>query len=336
MIRKMKVILTLMLTLVMSMATTAAASQSPTSVDVYFVPVHFTFDGKEYAPPEGQRSFIYEGSSYVPLRFVSYSLGKSVQWNSDTYTVTIAEPSSSELISISEYKLNTEVKSQTIGNVDKSNLMPTSLNVYREKVAYVFDGQAKLPTDQQPGFIIDGSLYVPIRFLSESVGKKIDWNPETYTVAAVVKEEVKHLPKEETKDPKTAGAPVVGGVGGVAPGGSVVGGGGGGAAGGGSSAKPTLGSITTLAESRLYALQSSCKSNLSALANQYLLTGNADLIVQGKAKLSACDASFQNIISDVSSQLTSNGYSTDIIQTYRDAYAKAKNDAIAELLKSRP
>jgi hypothetical protein len=331
---KMKVILILLLTMLMSMASTAVAAQSPTSVDVYFVPVHFTFDGKEYAPPEGQRSFIYEGSSYVPLRFVSYSLGKSVQWNSDTYTVTIKEPSSSELISISEYKLNTEVKSQAIGNVDKSNLKPTSLNVYREKVAYVFDGQAKQPTDQQPGFIIDGSLYVPIRFLSESVGKKIDWNPETYTVAAVVKEEVKPLPKE-TKDPKTEGAPAGGGVGGAAPGGSV-GGGGGGVAGGGSSVKLTNESITASAESRLRALESSCRSDLNALASQYLRTKNADLIVQGKAKLSACDASFQNIISDVTSQLTTNGYSTDIIQSYKDAYAKAKDDAIAELLRPRP
>jgi hypothetical protein len=330
--RKMKLMLTLLFTLVLSMAGTATASQSPVSVDVYFVPMHFTFDGKEYAPPEGQRSFIYEGSSYVPLRFVSYSLGKSVQWNSDTYTVTIQEPSSSDLISISEYKLNTEVKNQTIGNADTSNLIPSSLNVYREKVSYVFDGQSKQPSDQLPGFIIDGSLYVPIRFLSESVGKKIEWNPETYTVAAAVKEDI--------KAPNTAGAPVgapvSGGVSGAAPGGSVVGGGGGGPVGGGPNAKPTLDSIKASAESRLYVLQSSCKSDLSALARQYFQTGNADLIVQGQAKLKACDASFQTIISDVSGQLTSNGYSTDILQTYRDAYAKAKNEALAELLKSRP
>lgn len=175
--QRMKAITGLSLAVMMGISAQASAAQAPLDVDVYQVPMHFTFDGKEYAPPEGQQGFIYEGTTYVPIRFISYSLDKAVNWDPNTYTVTIAEPKAADKINISEYKLNTQIYSKSTEKFNKSKLAPSNLKVYKEKINYVFDGVAKKPSDELPGYIVDGSLFVPIRFFSESVGKTINWDP---------------------------------------------------------------------------------------------------------------------------------------------------------------
>ncbi|NQX64800.1 peptidylprolyl isomerase [Paenibacillus alba] len=62
----------------------AASSQ----IDVAFRSLKYMFDGVEKAPTEG-KAFIYEGSTYVPLRFVSEALGKKVEWDEANETVWI-------------------------------------------------------------------------------------------------------------------------------------------------------------------------------------------------------------------------------------------------------
>lgn len=316
---RMKAITGLSLAVMMGVSAQASAAQAPMDVDVYQVPMHFTFDGKEYAPPEGQQGFIYEGTTYVPIRFVSYSLDKAVNWDPNTYTVTIAEPKATDKINISEYKLNTQVFSKSTEKFDKSKLAPSNLKVYKEKINYVFDGVKKSPSDELPGYIVDGSLFVPIRFFSESVGKTINWDPETYSVSAVTKEEKKpevKLPevKPETK-PVTPG-PVGGGGGGGAP-----------------STKLSEASIKADAEAKLTQLKESASSKLQALYDQYKENPSSSLIANGKAILDQIESQFNQIISETTDKLNTNGYDTSIIDSYEDQYNQIKDDALASILK---
>ncbi|MFK7692501.1 peptidylprolyl isomerase [Paenibacillus sp. HJGM_3] len=62
-----------------------------TDIGVYFRELKFVFDGMEKAPPEGQQGFIYNDTTYVPLRFVSESLGKDVNFDNDTGTIWIGK-----------------------------------------------------------------------------------------------------------------------------------------------------------------------------------------------------------------------------------------------------
>ncbi|CAN7342270.1 copper amine oxidase N-terminal domain-containing protein [Paenibacillus sp. LjRoot56] len=317
--QRLKVITGLSIAVMMGISAQASAAQAPLDVDVYQVPMHFTFDGKEYAPPEGQQGFIYEGTTYVPIRFISYSLDKAVNWDPNTYTVTIAEPKTTEKINISEYKLNTQVYSKSTEKFDKSKLAPSNLKVYKEKINYVFDGVKKSPSDELPGYIVDGSLFVPIRFFSESVGKTINWDSETYTVSAVTKEEKKpevKLPevKPETK-PVTPG-PVGGGGGGGAP-----------------STKPSEASIKADAEAKLTQLKESASSKLQALYDQYKENPSSSLIANGKAILDQIESQFNQIISETTDKLNTNGYDTSIINSYEDQYNQIKDDALASILK---
>lgn len=62
-----------------------------TAINVDFIPMKFVFDGVSKALPEGQAGFIYQGRTYVPLRFVSESVGKEVSWDSATQTAFIGK-----------------------------------------------------------------------------------------------------------------------------------------------------------------------------------------------------------------------------------------------------
>ncbi|KRE83788.1 hypothetical protein ASG89_11760 [Paenibacillus sp. Soil766] len=324
--QRMKAITGLSLAVMMGITAQASAAQEPMDVDVYQVPMHFTFDGKEYAPPEGQQGFIYQGTTYVPIRFISYSLDKAVNWDPNTYTVTIVEPKATDKINISEYKLNTQIFSKSTEKFDKSKLAPSSLKVYKEKINYVFDGVKKSPADELPGYIVDGSLFVPIRFFSESVGKTINWNPETYTVSADTKEETKpevKLPetKPETKPVETP--PIGGGAGG----------GGGGGGGGGSTIKASEASIKADAEAQMAQLKADAKAALQALYDQYKENPSPSLIAEGLAKVEQINNQFEQINNDTKAKLSENGYDTSITDSYKEQYEQMKEDELANINK---
>ena len=55
-------------------------------------PIKIFIDGQEKNPPDDMKPFIYNGRTYVALRYVGEAFGKQVDWNGTTRTVTIAEP----------------------------------------------------------------------------------------------------------------------------------------------------------------------------------------------------------------------------------------------------
>ncbi|MCY9692068.1 stalk domain-containing protein, partial [Paenibacillus alginolyticus] len=66
----------------------SAYAEGSSKVDVFFRNIKIMFDGVEKKSAEG-KVFVYENLTYVPLRFVSESLGKEVGWNEETQTVWI-------------------------------------------------------------------------------------------------------------------------------------------------------------------------------------------------------------------------------------------------------
>ncbi|CAG7651490.1 NPCBM/NEW2 domain-containing protein [Paenibacillus allorhizosphaerae] len=67
-----------------------AYAANPTSIEVYFKDLKYKIDGLDKTPSEGQ-GFIYEGTTYVPLRFIGESLGKNVEWDGDTETIWVGK-----------------------------------------------------------------------------------------------------------------------------------------------------------------------------------------------------------------------------------------------------
>ncbi len=92
---------------------------------------------------------IKDGRTFVPVRGIFELLGAEIDWNGDERAATI--------------------------RTDKATVIVTIDN----EQAYV-NGEAAIM--DAPPFIQDGRTLIPLRFISENLGYKVDWNGETQTV----------------------------------------------------------------------------------------------------------------------------------------------------------
>ncbi|SCX80983.1 Copper amine oxidase N-terminal domain-containing protein [Paenibacillus polysaccharolyticus] len=74
------------------------------NIGVNFLPLKFFVDGVEKRMPEGQQGFVYKGTTYVPLRFVSESLGKSVGYDAPSYSVYVGKPKEGTITYLEQMK----------------------------------------------------------------------------------------------------------------------------------------------------------------------------------------------------------------------------------------
>jgi hypothetical protein len=92
------------------------AYAATSSIEVEFLPLKYLFDGVEKKAPEGKTGFIYDGSTYVPLRFAAESLGKSVVYDDKNLAIHIgnADAGSSVTKKPAAEKLTDEQKLQNL------------------------------------------------------------------------------------------------------------------------------------------------------------------------------------------------------------------------------
>ncbi|KRE47923.1 stalk domain-containing protein [Paenibacillus sp. Soil522] len=290
-------------------ATVLAAS---TAVKTKTQSLSLQFDGQALKLPDGQYSFIYQGRTYVPIRYISYALQKSVNW--DGKKATVSEPTEQELAAMKKQLQHTSTGS------DKPQA-GVEITIQPVNAALVFDGKAAPLPAGQPLFGYKGSIYVPLRFLSESVGTQISFDPVTKTVNG--------QSAAYRAEQGAGGGNLIPGTGEGSAGGT-------GGAGGGA-VKLSYEQITAEAESKLAALKSSCKSTLMSIGLQYISTSDAavkaQLKAQGLQEVDNCSAKFEVIMSDTTAKLTENGYSTAIIADYRKAF-QAELEAGRDLANS--
>jgi hypothetical protein len=284
-------------------------TNSINSIKVQSMNVNMIFDGVSIGPPAGQYVFMYNNTTYVPLRFMSYALQKSVSWDAKSVKVTVAEPSNSELVVIKEYLMNA-----TNGN---SSLAVAKNIVFNQvKASYVFNGSIKELPAGQSSFILNGSLYVPLRFLSESVGNNISWDQKTKTITAASKayqgQSNSNSISNNRKDLSLVATPVptdkTGAVG----------------VGSAGNGKVSYETITSETEAKLTALKNQSQSTLISIAFEYLgATDEASkksIKAKGGEQLASFTSSFNSIVADTEQKLNSNGYSTAIISQYRSEF----------------
>ncbi|MGE7926321.1 stalk domain-containing protein [Lysinibacillus xylanilyticus] len=72
------------------LSTTEAASNMK-KISVFQDTINYYVDKVGKKPQEGQSGFIYEGTTYVPLRFIAESLGKKVTWDGKSKSVYIGD-----------------------------------------------------------------------------------------------------------------------------------------------------------------------------------------------------------------------------------------------------
>ncbi len=111
--------------------------------------IRVSVDGKVIAFPDAQPFIDASGRTQVPARFVSQALGGAVSWNAALKTVTIIRGEDTITLTIGESRA-------FLNNVEKK-----------------FDTKALIKNDRS---------FVPLRFVSETLGAKVEWHPDTSTV----------------------------------------------------------------------------------------------------------------------------------------------------------
>ncbi|MGN7455601.1 copper amine oxidase N-terminal domain-containing protein [Paenibacillus pasadenensis] len=303
----------------------AAASQATTQ-SVAFETI---FDGRTLEMPHGQYLFSHQGTSYVPIRYIAYGLLQSVQWNASTATVSVSKPTDKELVVLREYFLNAIGASGTPASIGNQKL-----TIKPAKVSFVFYGAKKQLPAGQTAYMLNNSLYVPIRFMSESTGMNVKWDSSSKRITITSPASVQ--PKEpEPGNPASENAAgsdnsgAGGNTSGVAQGGGIV-----------IPSVPTYEDVKFRADAKLQTLYMNAKTTFLKLGQQYVDTSDkskrAALKKQGEDSLTSFTSQFDSLVSQVEAELTKYGYSTSIIQEYRQKFNEELNagkELMSDMLK---
>lgn len=76
----------------------AVAYAYESQIYVSFLPLKYYFNGEQKFPSGDQVGFVYNGSTYVPLRFIAESLGQSVNWDGNTSSIFINSHTNEESV----------------------------------------------------------------------------------------------------------------------------------------------------------------------------------------------------------------------------------------------
>ena len=117
--------------------------------------------------------FIYNDSTYLPVRAVSGALGLNVGWDDATSTITLTSGAS---------------KTRVPGSGSTRNGTVSATLTWRG-IRIVLDGRVITPKDVNGNpvdpFIYNGTTYLPVRALAGALGCDVDWDGNTSTVFIV-------------------------------------------------------------------------------------------------------------------------------------------------------
>ena len=162
---------TLIMTATMAMPAMAAIDYETARLRPDFTIV---IDGKEknFKRADGSAAFalVYEDSTYLPLRAIGEALGKNVNWDEDTSTITL------------EGKRETKNSSNKAVEDKAKNI---SVQV-RKDFTIVIDGKEETFKTSAGKriypLLYDGSTYLPLRAIGQIMDKTVEWDNDTKTV----------------------------------------------------------------------------------------------------------------------------------------------------------
>ena len=129
--------------------------------------------------------FIYEGTTYLPLRAVAETLSTEVSWDGENYIVELKSSSGSRAAEAIEYTPFVGVRDINISYRDISVFLDG------EKLELMTaDGKSAEP------FIYEGTTYLPLRAVAEATNAQVEWDADINSIYLTSED----APAEEVKE----------------------------------------------------------------------------------------------------------------------------------------
>lgn len=182
--------------LMLSLCSAGFALQDTKEIEITYREISITLDGTEIIPVDAAgyavEPFIYNGTTYLPIRGIANALKLAVDWNGDTSTVTLTSGGTAvPPLEPAKASQGTETKSAAYRNI-----------------SIVINGEKISPKDVAGNtvepFIIDGTTYLPVRAISEALALYVQWDGNTNTVILSTKAPVEPGDNEGQADNKPA------------------------------------------------------------------------------------------------------------------------------------
>ncbi|MFZ5641834.1 MAG: rhodanese-like domain-containing protein [Bacillota bacterium] len=145
------------LTLVLCLALAASAFAGTKTVTLKIGDPYLTVDGvkQEVDPGRGTKPVIVNGRTLVPIRAVIDQMGGTVAWNAATKEVTIVVNNKTVIVTLEKNAAKIMEPNATEWATKNLDSAPKSIN---------------------------GRTMVPVRFVTENLGAKVDWDAKTQAV----------------------------------------------------------------------------------------------------------------------------------------------------------
>ena len=337
------ILLAIACVLMVSIGTTPVnAVTKQKNVVVHKANFHFVVNGQVYHAPKDTQGFLYNNRTYVPIRFASYLLEKSVEWNQMTSTVSVKQPSESQLKQLQNYK-----KQYLVPNVDvkkpASSLKKETIYTLVDAAGYNFFGKEQSIPKDVTTFLHKGTLYVPLRYFAELIQHDISYSSATHTITMNTRSQ-NGDGGNGTGNGNTDGTTTNPGTGnnessdnnsgevGVTP------------PSGGSEGEPIPGEVTpptraelvSAAEAKMTRMKNSLIPQVMSLYNKYTNTEDAEeaagYIEQGLGLLGKADAQVEAILEGLNADLEKYNYDIGDDAAKLEAQYKAEKAALYEKL----
>ena len=155
---------------------TAAAPNQVTTVTGEMRPqVSVMVDGveRDFYNAQGQQVYavFYDGTHYLPVRAIGELMGKNVNWDQSTLTISLTAPRTTGTV---QGTPGTAAQAQSI---QMENRPDFTILVEGEKKSFKdAQGHAVYP------MLYQGTTYLPVRAIGELMGKNVSWNSQSAVI----------------------------------------------------------------------------------------------------------------------------------------------------------
>lgn len=157
------------------------------SIEVFYNNINLVIDGGPVSfgnDSSGKKiqPFIYNGTTYLPVRAVGEAVDKEVHWDDTTNTIYLEDKSNDANSDVKE-----DNSSTTDTTTSATKATKDTINVFYKNIKLVVDKKLVSFGNDSTGkkiepFIYNGTTYLPVRAVGEAIGKEVHWDDGTKTV----------------------------------------------------------------------------------------------------------------------------------------------------------